>query len=202
MNMKTLISKSFCLVLSLLLVFLCVGCDSQEEPAAVLTPDPVLDDSSYSLGDTMGDYTLTDVKGDTYSFSELLKDKKAIVLNFWFVNCGPCRIEFPYLEEAYVNYQNDIEVLAINCVDENASDVADFATENGLSFPVIAGDTAWEKTMSIQGYPTTVVIDRFGTISMIHTGYIDSTETFEHIFEFFANDEYTPTLVKNLSDIK
>lgn len=201
MTMKAFISKTICLIFALLFICLLAGCSGEEEPVS-LVADAVLAESSYSLGDTMGDYTLTDVNGVSYKLSDLLKDKKAIVLNFWFINCTPCKIEFPYLDEAYGKYKDDIEVLAVNCVDTSEADVADFATENGLSFPVIAGDIAWEKAMNIQGYPTTVVIDRFGTVSMVHTGYIDSAETFESIFEFFTNDGYTPTLVRNISDIK
>lgn len=202
MSMKAVISKFACLALALLLVSLCAGCKAEEEHVPSLVSDAVLAESSYSLGDIMGDYTLTDVNGVSYKFSDLLKDKKAIVLNFWFINCGPCKIEFPYLEEAYGNYKDDIEVLAINPVGDSEADIKAFATENGLSFPVVAGDTAWEKTMSLTGYPTTVVIDRNGIVSMSHTGYIDSTETFESIFEFFTADDYTATVVKNISDIK
>lgn len=201
--MKKIISRFICLVLSLLLVCLCAGCDAQNEPeSATLVADAVLEESSYQLGDTMGDYTVTDVNGVTYRFSDLLKEKRAIVLNFWFIGCTPCKIEFPYLDEAYRNYSEDIELLAINCVGESEADIADFAVENDLSFPVVPGDVAWESAMRIQGYPTTVVIDRNGIVSLIHTGYIDSTDTFNDIFEFFTADDYTATLVKNISDIQ
>jgi len=71
-----------------------------------------------------------------------------------------------------------------------------------LTFSVAVGDLEWNNAFYIQGFPTTVVIDRTGTISFMHTGYIDSTETFMDIFEFFISEDYTPTVVKNISDIK
>ncbi len=201
--MKALINKYICLALALLFILMCAGCGNAKAPeASSLETDAVLSESRYILGDTMGDYTVTDVNGVSYKFSEILKDKKAIVLNFWFINCGPCRIEFPYMNEAYESFKDDIEILAINPVGDSEADIKAFAEENGLAFPVIAGDTDWNNAMSIQGYPTTVVIDRTGVVSMKHTGYIDSTETFECIFEFFTNDGYTATVVNNLSDIK
>ncbi|MBQ8572288.1 MAG: redoxin domain-containing protein [Ruminococcus sp.] len=201
--MKAIISKCTCLVLALMVVLLCAGCSNNEEPQApTLTADAVLSESNYRLGDTMGDYTVTDINGVSYKFSDILKDKKAIVLNFWFINCGPCRIEFPYMNEAYESFKEDIEILAINPVGDSEADIKAFAEENSLSFPVVTGDTAWNTAMNIQGYPTTVVIDRTGVVSMKHTGYIDSTETFKDIFEFFTKDGYTHTIVNNLSDIK
>lgn len=201
MAMKGFVCKLLCLVVSLLLVLLCAGCDTKGEQAT-LTADAVLEESSYKPGDAMGDYTLTDVNGNVHSFFDILSEKKALVLNFWFINCGPCKIEFPYLDEAYQNYKEELEVLAIDCVGDSEADIASFAAEYNLSFPVVAGDVAWESAVRIQGYPTTVVIDRFGTVAMVHTGYIDSTDTFERIFEFFTADDYEATLVKNISDIQ
>ena len=53
------------------------------------------------LGDVMFDFTVTASDGKEYTLSELLKEKDAVVLNFWYLNCAPCRMEFPYLQEAY-----------------------------------------------------------------------------------------------------
>lgn len=201
--MKT-VFKFFCILFCALFILSCAGCGNKAtpEPQASLVADALLEESRYSLGDSMGDYSVTDVNGVTYKFSEILKDKKAIVLNFWFINCGPCRMEFPYLNEAYEAYKEDIEVIAINPVGDSEADVKAFAEEMTLSFPVAVGDEAWNQAVNIQGYPTTMVIDRTGTVSFVHTGYIDSTETFERVFEFFTKDDYTPTLVENISDIK
>ena len=110
----------------------------------------------------MGDYKLTDVNGNTYTFSELLATKKAIVLNFWFINCGPCQMEFPYLQAAADMYCNDIAVLAINPTDDRENQIKNYAINNDLSLPFIKGEQEWISAFSLQGFPTTVVIDRYG----------------------------------------
>ncbi len=187
----------------IVLLGMCSGCTqnpSEDEDGPALVTDAVLSESSYSLGDQMGDYTLTDIKGNTYTFSEILKEKEAIVLNFWFINCGPCKLEFPYLDEAYKLNSDKVEVLAINCSD-SIEDIEKFAEEWGLSFPIISGDPAWEGSIGIMGYPTTVIVDRFGTVSLKHTGYIDNTDTFLSIFEFFTAEDYVQTVVRNVEDI-
>lgn len=192
--------KFICLAFSLLFIFTCAGCGEAQTPA--LAAEAPLEECRFTLGDTMCDFTVTDVNGVSHKFSDILKEKKALVLNFWFVNCGPCQMEFPYMNEAYEAYKSDLEILAINPVGDSEADIKAFAEEFGLSFPVAAGDIAWESAFALQGYPTTVVIDRTGVVSMVHTGYVDSTETFERVFEFFTDEAYTPTLVKNISNIK
>ena len=54
----------------------------------------------YKLGSIVKDFSVTDVNGKTYKISELLKENKAVILNFWFIGCGPCKMEVPYMQQA------------------------------------------------------------------------------------------------------
>ena len=45
--------------------------------------DGDLDAASFKLGDVMQDFTFTDHKGNSYKLSQLLQEKKAVMLNFW-----------------------------------------------------------------------------------------------------------------------
>jgi len=200
--MKSLLYKLIAGVMCILLAGSLFACtpEPEAEPLALVKAAP-LDGASYLLGDSMGDYTLTDIDGKTYTFSEILKEKKAVVLNFWFINCGPCRMEFPYLNEAYDIYKDDLEVIAVNPVGDSEDEIKAFRDEFALTFPVASGESGWQNALHIEGYPTTVVIDRFGKIAFKHTGYLSSTEEFEDIFEFYTSDGYTATTVKNLNDI-
>ena len=62
--------KLISIFLCLTLVVLLVGCSAGSK--ANLIKDANLAESRYNLGDYMGDYTVTDVNGNTYTFSELL----------------------------------------------------------------------------------------------------------------------------------
>lgn len=173
----------------------------------VIAPEILLEEKeellgiSYDLGDIIHDFAVSGADGKEYRLSELLKTKKAVVLNFWYLNCQPCRMEFPYLEEAYQQYNGKIEVLALNPVDGTDTSVSAFADEMKLSFPMGVCDPVWESVMDIAAYPTTVVIDRYGMIAMIHKGYITETQTFTDIFEYFTSDGYVQSTVKNINDI-
>lgn len=157
---------------------------------------------TYKLGSIVHDFTVTSTDGKEYKLSEILKTKKAVVLNFWFRNCGPCKMEFPYLQQAYIDYQDEIEVIAINPYDGTDATVADYAVDNNLTLPMASVDSAWAEIMQLTAYPTTVVIDRYGTICMIHKGMVTSKEEFTKVFEFFTADDYKQTLIRNLSDIE
>ncbi len=153
------------------------------------------------LGSVFCDFTVTDCEGNEHKLSELLKTKKAVVLNFWFHNCSPCRMEFPHLQKAYESYSDSLEVIAINPVDGTDSSVADYAEELGLTFPVAVGDDNWLTEMGSRGYPTTVVIDRYGTVGFIHSSAFSSEAEIEKLFDYFTAEDYTQTTVRNLSDI-
>ncbi len=165
----------------------------------------ILDDffgHTYKLGSIVRDFSVTDVNGNSYNISELLQNKKAVVLNFWFLNCGPCRMEFPYLQSAYEVYKNDIEVLAINPLDGTDATVSDYAQELELTFPVSADDRNWDASIRLTGFPTTVVIDRYGMISMVHMGAVTEYGVFERIFEYYISEDYVQSIVRNISDIE
>ena len=153
------------------------------------------------LGSIARDCTVTATDGTEYRFSELLQTKKAIVLNFWFIGCGPCRAEFPHLQSAYDAYSEDVEVLAINPYDGTNASVAAYASEMGLTFPMIAGDAAWQSCMRLTAYPTTVVIDRYGMICMLFQGSITEEGVFERIFEHFSQNDYQQQIFRNPIDL-
>ena len=168
---------------------------------AELLAEDALDGVKFGLGDVFADMSVTSTDGTKYVISELLKEKKAVVLNFWYLNCDPCRGEFPYLDEAYQQYKDEIELIAVNPYDGTNETVAKYKEELGLSIPMAAIDYKWHEHMQITAYPTTVVIDQYGTIALIHKGSVTETETFTTIFEYFTAEDYKQTTIRNVEDI-
>lgn len=168
--------------------------------AALLSPES-LDNTVFDLGCVFLDYEITDSEGNTHKISELLKTKKAVVLNFWFLNCDPCKAEFPYLQKAYEKYSEDVALIALNPVDGTDEKINDFAKKLSLTFPMGTAESTWESALKISAYPTTVVIDRYGTVALKHTGSITSEGEFEKIFGFFTSDSYKQTTIRNMEDI-
>lgn len=156
---------------------------------------------TYKLGDMVHDFTVTTPDGKEHILSKLMKEKQMVVLNFWYNNCQPCKAEFPYLEEAYKKYSDVAALIGMNPVDQEDADIAAFREELELSFPMAKCDPLWEKAMQITGYPTTVVIDRFGTICLIHTGAFEDARTVESMFAYFTAVDYQPTVFESLEDL-
>ena len=176
--------------------------ETQKEEALQLLSESELDGVTFKRGDVFADMSVTATDGTTYKISELLKEKKAVVLNFWFINCGPCRMEFPYMQEAYNTYKDDLEILAVNPTEDTSEKIADYKNQMELVFPMAKIGEEWIQRMQLEGYPTTVVIDRYGKISFMHVGMITNVEDFNKIFEFFTADDYEHTVIRNISDIK
>ncbi|MBQ8555218.1 MAG: TlpA family protein disulfide reductase [Clostridia bacterium] len=150
----------------------------------------------YTLGSKVEDFTLTTYDGQTITLSEVLKEKDMVLLNIWASWCGPCETEFPYLEQAYQQYKEDVAVIAVSCEVMDTNDVlADYAQRLGLTFPV-AQDTANLATrFYAASIPMSVVIDRFGTVCFMESGAQTSVEAFTNLFDAFVGEGYTSSML-------
>ena len=178
------------------------GENTETESELGLLSEDELEGVTFKRGDVFADMSVTTPDGNTYKISEILKEKKAVVLNFWYINCGPCQMEFPYMQDAYENYKDDIEILAVNPYDGTDETVADFQRKYELTFPMAVVEEEWAQYMGLQAYPTTVVIDRYGIVSFVHTGMITEVEEFNKLFAFFTAEDYEQTVIRNISDIE
>ena len=195
------------------------SCDSKEtrykmeETGAVITLSsaPIATggfSDSYSLGDIMYDFTLTDIDGKSYKLSEMLETKKMVMINFWYKNCSNCAYEFPYINEVYPAYKDKLEVLAVNDYVTDTVDTvkgySEFLGED-LQMPLIkVGNTKNDLTLSkfpSEGYPTTVIIDRYGVICMIEVGAVLGENKWKSIFDHFTADNYEQKLLESAEDI-
>lgn len=156
---------------------------------------------SLRTGDIFPNVSITCADGTVYSIKELLAEKKAVVLNFWFLGCDPCRMEFPYLQDAYLAYMDSLEVIAINPYDGNDETVSQYAAELNLTFPVAAGIPQWQSVMNLMAYPTTVVIDRYGMICLTHIGSVTDDETFRHLFAYVTSDDYVQKVYRSIEEM-
>lgn len=168
---------------------------------SALITDKTLSDLSSAdklgLGDVMYDFSVSTTDGETIKLSEVLAENKMVLLNFWFSTCGPCANEFPYMDEAYDMYkEKGGAVIAVDPL-EDGNTVANYKASMGLSFPMAACPASWSQVFGITGYPTSVIIDRYGVICLIEVGGITNLSPFTSIFEYFTADDYQQKLCEN-----
>ena len=165
--------------------------------ASALITDEDISTAQLGLGDVMYDFTITTPDGEKYQLSELLKEKKMVMLNFWYTTCSWCVTEFPIMADAYDDYKDEIEILALNPLNEGADAVRAFQQQYGLPFPTAECPTSWANVFGITGYPTSVFIDQYGVICAVEAGAITSLRPFVSAFEHFTADDYEQKLCAN-----
>jgi len=156
--------------------------------------------TTFDEGSIIKDFSVTTPDGEVVQISKLLDEKEIVVLNFFYLNCQPCKSEMPYLEEAYKAYGDKIALIAMTPIDKDDAKIKEYIDELGLTFYVAQCPSEWETMMGLAAYPTTVIIDKWGMISYIHEGMVTESGVFEAIFDYFINSD-KQHIVKHLDDI-
>ena len=151
--------------LSLLGVLLCVALSTTScgflERTWSQTPDfevTLFDGSSFRLSDEAG--------------------HRAVVLNFWFPSCPPCRAEMPGFQAAWEKAQgNDIRFLGLFVPQgfDSEQDARDFVNELELTYDFatdLRGEIA--RAYEIMYYPTSIFIDKAGRIYRTDISTLDA----------------------------
>lgn len=171
-----------------------------ENAALTLTSSLVKDEdlsaATLGLGDVMYDFTVMAADGSEVTLSEVLKEKKLVVLNFWYTTCSWCLEEFPLMEQVYKEYGDDVAIIALNPM-EDINAVVGFQNQYGYTFTMAACPASWANTFAVSGYPTSVFVDRYGVISLVEAGAITSKRPFVCAFDHFTAEDYTQKLCEN-----
>lgn len=146
----------------------------------------------YRVGDVMHDFSWKDANNTRYVLSELLEEYQAVMLNFWFKDCSPCRAEFPAIESAYAGYTDKIKILALSHQD-SVSQILAFQEELGLTFPMGQDTGNIRGFFNVSSFPTTVIIDRYGVVGFMESGSIPEEATWKALFSKYTADDYTQT---------
>ena len=89
-----------------------------------------------------------------------------VLVNFWATWCLPCRVEMPLLQAMENRHGKEGLVVLGFSVDRTGSDVvATFLRERNITYPVaIVGRDVETDFGGVQGYPTSVLLDRTGRV--------------------------------------
>jgi thiol-disulfide isomerase/thioredoxin len=109
---------------------------------------------------------------------------QVVMVNFWASWCGPCREEFPLLDQVYKKYKPlGFTMLGVN-VEPESKDAEGFIAKTPVTFPIVFDkDSAVSKLYHVEGMPSTVLIDRNGVLRWVHRGYKpgDENEYLDHV---------------------
>jgi thiol-disulfide isomerase/thioredoxin len=179
------------------------------------------------VGDSVPDFTLVDVHGNTHTLYNYLDEGKYVCIDFFGVDCDQCLTLVPTFNKVYTNYgcnTSALTFLAINYFNSN-DEVWEFEEIYGGIYPAISGKSGGSRIYEdwkIQYWPQLWLISPNKTlvsvISPITAQNIDSVLLSYNIskdscpavsvlnntylkrsFEIFPNPASSFIVVKNLS---
>jgi cytochrome c biogenesis protein CcmG, thiol:disulfide interchange protein DsbE len=98
---------------------------------------------------------------------------QVLVVDFFASWCQPCKVQLPHLDQLERELRDrGLEVYGVS-FDEDLDAIRGFASQLAVGFPVLwdRGGETLAPALSIQRLPTTLLVDRNGTIRKVHLGY-------------------------------
>lgn len=129
----------------------------------------------------VSDFSLKDIDGKTVSLNDFRGNR--VLINFWATWCVPCLEEMSVLRQVHEQWrEKGLVVLSIN-MGESASRVRGYVRRYALSFPVLLDpNTKLFVKLGVRTLPTSLLVDRDGTIVARKVGAFLSTENLEKEF--------------------
>lgn len=97
----------------------------------------------------MADLTITDQNFDR----EVLKSAKPVLVDFWAVWCGPCRMQDPIVDEVATELDGKVKIGKLN-VDENPSTAQKFGIMSIPTLMVFKSGTVVKQFIGVQSKQT------------------------------------------------
>ena len=118
--------------------------------------------STTAIGQDYKDITAQTPDGKTLSVSDVAKDARVLMIDFWASWCGPCRQEMPNVKAAYERFHaQGFEIIGVS-LDQDADAWKQAISNLGMTWPQISDLKGWEcegaQTYSVRAIPATVLI--------------------------------------------
>lgn len=116
------------------------------------------------------DWSVKDILGNTLRAADL--KGKVILIDFWFINCGPCKKAVPFLNQLYADYKDKgLVVLGFNILDLKIEKYEAYQKENAVNYPLALCPESITNDFRVQAAPTLYLIDKEGNV-------VDNSEGF------------------------
>ena len=119
---------------------------------------------------------LTDTIGEPVS-TDALKGK-VVIVDFWGTWCPPCRMEIPHFIHLADTFADDLTIVGLNyrepgdTDEEMAAHINEFMAANDMNYQCAIGDESTiEQVPNLEGFPTTLFLDRAGNVRLKLVGY-------------------------------
>jgi peroxiredoxin len=127
----------------------------------------------FTTGDKISLFNVRDIDNNPLD----LKDAKGkiIVLNFWFINCGPCRREIPELNALVDSFKTNDKVLFVGIALDNKDDLKNFLEKLPFKYAIVDNGRFIADKYGVRLYPTHVIVDAEGKVYFHTSGLAVNT---------------------------
>ena len=128
-----------------------------------------------TTGEPAADFALTTFGGDEFRLSE--QRGSAVVVNFWYPSCPPCRDEMPAFQEVWEQYRGrNVRVIGLFVPQgfDTEGSAREFVDELGLTFTFATDVRALvAQEYAVEYFPTTYFINRAGRVHSMEISRMD-----------------------------
>jgi len=148
--------------------------DTEKEQMAYQMPKPG-ESSSFKTGKAMGNFKAGTISNGNINTRDLRG--KIVVLNFWFINCPPCRKEIPELNEVVSDYKDSTNIVFLAIANDSKNELKEFLKESPFNYTIIDNGLYIANNFGIRSFPTNVILDKEGKVYFHASGLSTWTVT-------------------------
>jgi thiol-disulfide isomerase/thioredoxin len=128
---------------------------------------------SFKEGEKFKGEKLVDINGNKFDLKNA--GSKIFVINFWFINCSPCKKEIPDLNELVAKYKDNKDVVFIGIALDRSYDLREFLKTMPFSYNVVDDGQYYATKYGVKAYPTHVIVGKDGLIKFSTVGLAPNT---------------------------
>ena len=165
-----------------------VGCSSLSGTGdkGYITGEGVPTEVSPSAREAPVELTGTDLDGNDVDLADLRGTP--VVVNVWWSQCPPCRVEQPELNDAADELGDQVVFLGINIRDSSADNALSYVRNYDVPYGSVYSPDgkallSFAGTLNPRSIPSTVVLDADGRVAASVQGRIPTTQTLVSLVE-------------------
>lgn len=149
-----------------------IRADERKRTAMLNMPKP-RQAASLKEGEKFKGEKFTDINGNKFDLKTSID--KIYVINFWFINCPPCKQEIPELNKVVEKYKGNKEVVFIGIALDSKTELKDFLKTTSFNYSIVDDGKYYAQKYEIDGYPTHLIVGKDGLIKFSTIGLAGNT---------------------------
>ncbi|WP_316784461.1 TlpA disulfide reductase family protein [Pedobacter frigiditerrae] len=146
---------------------------AERKKAAMLNMPKPRQAASLKEGEKFNGDKFTDINGNKYDLKTAVD--KIYVINFWFINCPPCKQEIPELNKVVEKYKDNKDVVFIAVALDSKSELKEFLKTTAFNYNIVDDGRYYSQKYEIDGYPTHVIVGKDSLIKFSTIGLTGNT---------------------------